>query len=905
MAPVSPEKVTFFCRQCHTFQLVVVMSEVPLVKTTTNMFKRSTLLLSLFILFVLLVQSCKTDDIAAKTASVTALTCASATFSASATSGTSFAATAAVPYTGGNGATYADGTGVTSTGVTGLTATLAAGALTDGSGTASYKITGTPATAGTASFVIALGGQTCTLALPVAASKAAISSLTCLAAPSSGTSGMAYSGSVTMAYTGGNGGAYAISMAASTGVEGLTATLVAGTLANGSGTLVYTISGTPLSAGTASFVLSIGGQSCTITLTVAGSAVVTTAKDTVVIAYAGTTASVSNPYQNDGVKVAVNGADVTVTSTNTAKEIVYLLSGTASKGSFKIYSEYKYNIALKGVTITNSNGPAINSQSGKKGTINVVAGTTNTLTDGATYATSSEDQKGTFFSEGQLAFTGTGTLNVTGNNKHGIVADDYITVSQATIVVKSAVKDGIHANDYFTMDNGSVTVTASGDGIVAEEGYVIISGGAVTVNSVDDGITAPYDGTDTAITPYISIKGGTIKVTTTGDKGNALKSEGYTTINTADPVTLSVSGKGSKGIKTSGDFTLTAGTVTITTSGAAYYVTADTDIASPAGINCDKNLAIKGGTLTIVSTGAGGKGINVDGTATISGGKINITASGAKYTYSSALTSEAKGFKSDGAFVMTTGELTIAATDDGIKSETSITINDGTVNITKATEGIESKIITFNGGTINVTASNDGINASMGTVVGGTESNDGSSININGGILIVAGSDAIDSNGNITMKGGTAIICGPTSQPEEGIDYNGNFLINGGLLISAGSNARMTKAMSTGSSQVGLYITSSAQLAATSVLHIEDAGGKDLVTFKPKNAVYYFHFSTPDLAKNAQYKIYFGGTYSGGSFTGNSSGWGVYTGGTYSNTGATLKASPTTSSSATVNTITF
>ncbi|NID13325.1 carbohydrate-binding domain-containing protein [Fibrivirga algicola] len=870
------------------------------------MYRNSIALVSGLLTLVLLILSCKTDElVSARTASITALNCLNATFSASATSGASYVATASIPYTGGNGADYPAGTAVPSTGVTGLTAELLPGTLATGNGMASFVIKGTPASAGTATFSISLGGQSCTLAVPVTASKASIATLTCTVAPAVGVSGTPYSGSVAMAYTGGNGGTYDLSSAASTGVEGLTATVQAGTLADGAGTLMYTITGTPTTSGTAAFTLSLGGKSCEVVVTINAAAPTVAPKDTVAVTYLGTTATVSNPFESEGVKVAVSGADVTVTSTNTTKEMVYLLSGTATRGSFKIYSQYKYNLALKGVSLTNSSGPAINSQSSKKATINVVAGTTNTLVDGITYASSTEDQKGTFFSEGQLYFTGTGTLNVTGNNKHAIVADDYIYVSQATITVKSAAKDGIHANDYFTMDNGTVNVTASSDGIEVEEGYIVLNGGNLTVSSVDDGIAATYEGTDTKIVPYIAIKGGNINVTTSGEKGNALKSEAYTTINTANPVMLTVGGKGAKGIKTSGDFTLSAGTVSINTTGSAFYETAAADITSPAGINCDKNLAINGGTLTIVSTGAGGKGISVDGTATVSGGKTTITASGAKYTYSSTLTSEAKGFKSDGAFTMTNGELTIAATDDGIKSEKSVTIVDGAINITKSYEGIESSTITIDGGTINVTATNDGINATYGTVSGGTESNDNSNLFMNGGTLIVAGSDAIDSNGNITINGGVIIVCGPTSQPEEGIDYNGTFLANGGILISGGSSANMTKAMSTASKQVSMYIKSSAQLAASSLLHIEDASGKELLTFKPRNAVSYFHFSNPALAKSTPYKIYFGGTYTGGGFVGGSSGWGLYTGGTYSATGAVLKASPTMSGSATVNTISF
>ncbi|RFS15512.1 hypothetical protein D0T08_15290 [Emticicia sp. C21] len=316
---------------------------------------------------VLIFHSCKTDDIL-KTASISALNCSEATFSATATSGVSYTATASVPYTGGNGIAYPAGTAVASSGVTGLIATLSAGTLASGNGIASFVITGTPNIAGTASFSIELGGQSCILALPVVQSKANVSTLTGTITPTTGTSGTAYTGIIILDYTGGNGGTYDASTASSTGVEGLTATLAAGTLANGTGKLTYTISGTPTSAGTATFNISFGGQTFTVTLTVAAGSTGTAnpAKDTVVIVYSGTTATVNNAFSNDGVSVAVSGADVTITSKNTIKEIVYLLSGTASKGSFKIYSEYKFNITMKGVSLTNSAGPAINIQSGKK-----------------------------------------------------------------------------------------------------------------------------------------------------------------------------------------------------------------------------------------------------------------------------------------------------------------------------------------------------------------------------------------------------------------------------------------------------------------------------------------------------------------------------------------------------------
>jgi hypothetical protein len=98
-----------------------------------------------------------------------------------------------------------------------------------------------------------------------------INSLDCGTASNSGTltSGNAASGvNSSIPYTGGNGGTHNGQTVNSTGVNGLTATLTAGTFANGSGNVTYTITGTPASSGSAGFALTIGGQSCVLTLVV-------------------------------------------------------------------------------------------------------------------------------------------------------------------------------------------------------------------------------------------------------------------------------------------------------------------------------------------------------------------------------------------------------------------------------------------------------------------------------------------------------------------------------------------------------------------------------------------------------------------------------------------------------------
>jgi uncharacterized protein (TIGR02145 family) len=72
-------------------------------------------------------------------------------------------------------------------------------------------------------------------------------------------------------YLGGNGKAFLAQTISSTGVTGLTASLVAGTLSNGTGYVNFEVSGKPSSEGEATFAINFGGKTCSVIISVAGS----------------------------------------------------------------------------------------------------------------------------------------------------------------------------------------------------------------------------------------------------------------------------------------------------------------------------------------------------------------------------------------------------------------------------------------------------------------------------------------------------------------------------------------------------------------------------------------------------------------------------------------------------------
>lgn len=299
------------------------------------------------------------------------------------------------------------------------------------------------------------------------------------------------------------------------------------------------------------------------------------------IAFNGTSTIVTG---DDEGFVSVSGANVTVKS-NTNKFLLLTLSGSTEDGSLLIYSWKKLGLLLNGVNMTNLNGPAINNQCGKSFYVITAEGSTNTLTDGTTYAAAplslsgeTIDQKGTLFSEGQIYFKGTGTLNVNGNAKNGIASDDYIVFESGIVNVNvaSTGSNGIKVNDGFTINGGTLNIDVKADGArgIKNDSFTSINGGTTTINTSGDCLIETIDGV-------------------------------------ADTTSCA-------GIKCDSIFTMTAGQLTLTSSGDGGK-----------GLNCAQNIEISGGTFVAATEGSNSNGkpkaVKSDTAIILSGGSFKAT----------------------------------------------------------------------------------------------------------------------------------------------------------------------------------------------------------------------------------------------------------------------------------------
>ncbi len=300
------------------------------------------------------------------------------------------------------------------------------------------------------------------------------------------------------------------------------------------------------------------------------------------------TVSVTNPMSEIGVDIQVSGTDVLVHSAY-PDEVSYTLSGTCADGSLKIYSDYKYELVLNGLNLTNTEGPAINSQSKKKGTIKLQKSTVNTLTDGSTYADSGdEDQKGCLFSEGQLVFKGKGTLNINAHYKHGIASDDYIEIENGTINVTTTAHaaKAFKANDYISVLNEGnspvISITQSGSKVIADGDVSYCAG-------------MKADST-------ITIECGTITINSSAEGGKGLNADMGVIIKEGANINISLTGSGGTYSQKAVDATATGGGTTPTSSTNTVYFYAVPTSAGGQGTSQWTNVQLYKADGTLVGT---------------------------------------------------------------------------------------------------------------------------------------------------------------------------------------------------------------------------------------------------------------------------------------------------------------
>ncbi len=350
----------------------------------------------------------------------------------------------------------------------------------------------------------------------------------------------------------------------------------------------------------------------------------------VTVTYASGGASVSGySAVADVMDVNVSGNQVTINYSG-SENVVYKLTGTASDGFFKLYSSKKQAIHLSGVSLTCTSGAAINNQSGKRTFVYLEGSNYLYDSSSAAYSTSNEDMKAVFFSEGQLVFSGSGTLTVEAKNaqeKSAIASDDYVRIMDSptlTLTAGSGAGHGIRGKEYVQLSSGKLSITTNAamkKGITSED-YVLVEGGTHTI-TVKGGVA--YDSEDAEYKGsagikadnYFGMTGGSVTITNSGTGGKGLRAGSYDY----------VSDNGTS----LADSYVSGGTLSITTSGSE-----SNDVSSKAikigykeqsgnSYVYGGNFKVSGGA--IIASSAKSETIETKGSLTVTGGEIYSTSS--------------------------------------------------------------------------------------------------------------------------------------------------------------------------------------------------------------------------------------------------------------------------------------
>ena len=209
-----------------------------------------------------------------------------------------------------------------------------------------------------------------------------------------------------------------------------------------------------------------------------------------------------------GSGVYVNGNDVVI-----AMSGEYVISGELSDGSITVDANdnSKVFIMLNGVSVNCSDDAAFTVSQADKVFMTLAEGSVNSFSSGEAYSDEAvaDGAGGVIYAHDDLTINGSGELNITASYKHGIEANDDLTITGGKINI-TAPKDGITVNEEFAMKDADITITVDDDAVHADD-EIYIESGTLLVNSCYEGLEGPY----------ITIAGGDITIYPSDDGLNA------------------------------------------------------------------------------------------------------------------------------------------------------------------------------------------------------------------------------------------------------------------------------------------------------------------------------------------------------------------------------------------------
>lgn len=424
---------------------------------------------------------------------------------------------------------------------------------------------------------------------------------------------------------------------------------------------------------------------------------------------------------------------------------IYKLSGTISNGYIKVNTNDNVKLELNNVSITNPNGPALYIEKAEDIVIHLKDNTVNTFIDGSKYVGFDQKVNGAIYSEDDMTFEGTGTLNVTSNFEDGIVSKNDLKFVEGSYNITSA-DDGIRGKDSVYIKDGNFEINAKGNGIKTtntkntKKGFIRIKDGEFNIVSELDAINAETK---------LLIQDGKYSIKVGGGSSNSSVGSSWGTWgNKKNKVRKSTTTNSAKGLKAKDNLVIENGEFTFDTSDDA--------------IHSKKSFGLKSGNINITS---GDDGIHADTELIIDGGNINISKS-------------LEGLESAN-IVINSGSINIEAADDGINvaggnDSSSINGRPGQNEFNRT----NTNQLLINGGNIHVNAVGDGVDVN-------------GSIYVNGGSLVVEGPEndkngALDYDGELIVKGGEIIASGAVGMAQSISDASTQY----GVMINFRDNIK-------------------------------------------------------------------------------------------------------------------